>query len=102
MRVCAVLQMLSAGQSRWKLKAASIEDHPHFAYRGMHLDVARHFFTVPEVEAYLDLLSAYKLNIFHWHITDDQGWRLEVPSRPRLSSQEVGIPLNNVSFYILW
>jgi len=81
----SLLQLLTVGKGRWILKAARIGDHPRFAYRGMHLDVARHFFSVNEIEAYLELLATYKLNVFHWHLTDDQGWRLEVPSRPRLT-----------------
>ncbi len=65
-----------------------IEDAPRFRYRGLHLDVARHWFPVEFVKRYIDLMAAYKLNVFHWHLTDDQGWRLEVRSRPRLT--EVG------------
>ncbi len=55
-----------------------IEDEPKFAWRGMHLDVCRHFFTVDEVKQYIDYLAMYKLNTFHWHLTDDQGWRIEI------------------------
>src|SRR5699024_358261 len=64
------------------------KDAPTFAYRGMHLDVSRHFFTVEEVKRYLDYLAAYKINTFHWHLTDDQGWRLEIKKYPKLT--EVG------------
>jgi hexosaminidase len=67
------------------LPAATIEDHPRFAYRGMHLDVSRHFFSVDEVKRYIDVMAAYKLNTFHWHLTDDQGWRIEIKRYPRLT-----------------
>lgn len=80
-----LLQQLPPGPNRWRVPAARIEDTPRFSYRGMHLDVARHFFAVDEIKRYLDLLAAYKLNVFHWHLTDDQGWRLQIPSRPRLT-----------------
>ena len=66
--------------------AVRIADAPRFRYRGMHLDVARHFFPPEFVKRYIDLLSRYKLNTFHWHLTDDQGWRLEIRRYPRLTS----------------
>ncbi|MBK7698236.1 MAG: family 20 glycosylhydrolase [Saprospiraceae bacterium] len=66
------------------LQCKSIEDNPAFAYRGMHLDVARHFFTVAEVKKYLDYMAYYKFNHFHWHLTDDQGWRIEIKKYPKL------------------
>ena len=65
-----------------------IEDHPRFAWRGMHLDVARHFFDKEFVKRYIDFLAAYKINVFHLYLTDDQGWRIEVKRYPRLT--EVG------------
>lgn len=65
-----------------------IEDEPAFPYRGMHLDVARHFFSVEVVKQYLDLMARYKMNYFHWHLTDDQGWRIEIKKFPKLT--EVG------------
>ncbi|MCO6486199.1 MAG: beta-N-acetylhexosaminidase [Saprospiraceae bacterium] len=65
-----------------------IADQPRFAYRGMHLDVSRHFFPVTFIKRYLDLLARYKFNTFHWHLTDDQGWRLEIKSFPKLT--EIG------------
>ena len=68
-----------------KLPCARIEDYPRFGYRGMHLDVSRHFFSVEFVKRYLDLMAAYKLNTFHWHLTDDQGWRIEIKKYPRLT-----------------
>ena len=65
-----------------------IEDEPRFAYRGMHLDVSRHFFSVDYVKKYIDYLATYKFNTFHWHLTDDQGWRIEIKKYPKLT--EVG------------
>lgn len=68
------------------LPAVTIEDEPRFSYRGLMLDVSRHFFTVQQVKDLLDLMAAYKLNRFHWHLTDDQGWRIEIKSYPRLTT----------------
>jgi hexosaminidase len=65
-----------------------IKDYPRFAYRGMHLDVSRHIFPVEFLKKYLDYLAFHKFNTFHWHLTDDQGWRLEIKSYPKLT--EVG------------
>ena len=65
-----------------------IQDKPRFGYRGMHLDCSRHFFSVEEVKKYLDIMALYKLNRFHWHLTDDQGWRVEIKKYPKLT--EVG------------
>lgn len=69
-------------------KAGIIEDSPRFGYRGMHLDCARHFFSVEFVKEYIDLLALHQMNTFHWHLTDDQGWRIEVKTYPKLT--EVG------------
>lgn len=66
------------------LPQVSIEDAPKFGYRGMHLDVSRHFFTIDEVKQHLDYLAYYKFNRFHWHLTDDQGWRIEIKKYPKL------------------
>jgi hexosaminidase len=63
----------------------SITDFPRFKYRGMHLDVARHFEPVSFVKKYIDFLAAYKFNTFHWHLTDDQGWRIEIKKYPKLT-----------------
>lgn len=77
-----------AGTGVVRLPFLRIEDAPRFRYRGLHLDVGRHWFPVEFVKRYIDLLASYKLNAFHWHLTDDQGWRLEIRSHPRLT--EVG------------
>jgi len=68
----------------WVLPACTIKDSPRFQYRGMHLDCSRHFFSVAEVKRYLDMMAVHKLNTFHWHLTDDQGWRVEIKRYPRL------------------
>lgn len=62
-----------------------VSDQPKFAWRGMHLDVSRHFYTVDEIKRYLDLMAHYKFNTFHWHLTDDQGWRIEIRKYPKLT-----------------
>ena len=72
----------------WRIPAVSIEDQPRFAWRGAHLDVGRHFMPKEFVRKYIDLLALHKLNTFHWHLTEDQGWRLEIRKYPRLT--EVG------------
>jgi hexosaminidase len=63
----------------------TIKDYPRFPYRGMHLDVCRHFFPVDYVKKYIDYLAAYKYNTFHWHLTEDQGWRIEIKKYPNLT-----------------
>jgi hexosaminidase len=66
--------------------ASTIQDYPRFKYRGMHLDVGRHFFSVAFVKKYIDLMAQYKLNNFHWHLTEDQGWRIEIKKYPKLTT----------------
>ncbi|MFI5453447.1 beta-N-acetylhexosaminidase [Pedobacter sp. UC225_61] len=68
------------------IQAAEINDYPRFKYRGMHLDVSRHFFPVSFIKKYIDILAMYKLNTFHWHLTDDQGWRIEIKQYPKLTT----------------
>ncbi|MBX3287734.1 MAG: family 20 glycosylhydrolase [Acidobacteria bacterium] len=68
------------------IAAMRIVDYPRFKYRGMHLDVSRHFMPVEFVKKYIDLMSQYKLNYFHWHLTDDQGWRIEIKKYPKLTT----------------
>jgi hexosaminidase len=70
------------------IPCGTIKDYPRFGYRGMHLDVARHFFDIDFIKKYIDVMAAYKLNTFHWHLTDDQGWRIEIKKFPKLT--EVG------------
>jgi hexosaminidase len=68
------------------IPALHVTDRPRFAWRGMHLDVSRHFFPVDDIKRYLDLLATFKFNVFHWHLTDDQGWRVEIERYPKLTS----------------
>jgi len=68
------------------LPPVTICDSPRFSYRGMHLDVARHFFSVEFVKKYIDILALHNINTFHWHLTDDQGWRLEIKAFPELTT----------------
>jgi hexosaminidase len=70
----------------WTVPAVTIADRPRFSWRGSMLDVARHFFTVDEVKQFIDLLALYKLNVLHLHLADDQGWRIEIKSRPKLAA----------------
>ena len=84
-------QLLPAKRIKSKpivIASCKIVDYPRFAWRGLMLDVSRHFFTVEEVKSYLDKMSEYKFNVFHWHLTDDQGWRIEIKSFPKLT--EIG------------
>ena len=70
----------------WSMPTGTIHDRPRYAWRGMMLDVARHFFGVADVERVIDLCAAYKLNRFHLHLSDDQGWRIEIKGRPALTA----------------
>ena len=72
----------------WTVPSVKITDYPRFAWRGLMLDVSRNFFTKEEVEKYIDQMARYKYNTFHWHLTDDNGWRIEIKSLPKLT--EVG------------
>jgi hexosaminidase len=78
----------AARLSELKIPTVSIEDEPRFAYRGMHLDVGRHMFPVSFVKKYVDYIALHKMNYFHWHLTEDQGWRIEIKKYPKLT--EVG------------
>ena len=88
--VQSLLQMLPNKPStkEIKLPCVTIEDAPRYAYRGLHLDVCRHFFTIDVIKDFIAQMSSYKLNNFHWHLTDDQGWRIEIKKYPKLT--EVG------------
>lgn len=72
------------GQQELSFPAATITDYPRFSYRGGMLDVARHFFKVDEVKTFIDMLALHNINNFHWHLTDDQGWRVEIKKYPKL------------------
>jgi len=70
---------------KWTVPCVKINDYPRFAWRGMHLDVSRHFFDVDFVKRYIDLIAMHKMNVFHWHLVDDQGWRIEIKKYPKLT-----------------
>jgi hexosaminidase len=81
-----LLQLLPVKQGLpLDIPSVNITDYPRFAYRGMHLDVSRHFFDVAFVKKYIDYLAMHKLNYFHWHLTDDHGWRIEIKKHPKLT-----------------
>lgn len=84
-----LLQLIPIDQKQTlNLPCLNIFDQPKYAWRGMHLDCARHFFSVEFVKKYIDYLAMYKFNTFHWHLTDDQGWRIEIKQYPKLT--EIG------------
>jgi hexosaminidase len=68
------------------IPCVQIKDSPRFEWRGMHLDVSRHFFPISFIKKYIDILALYKMNTFHWHLTDDQGWRIEIKKYPKLTT----------------
>jgi hexosaminidase len=72
----------------WTVPCLEIKDEPRFSYRGLHLDVGRHFFPVSFIKKYIDLIALHKMNTFHWHLTEDQGWRIEIKKYPKLT--EIG------------
>ena len=76
------------GNAKWEIPFVEITDKPLLGHRGYMLDIARHFFNKEEVKKILDIMALYKMNRFHWHLTDDQGWRIEIPEYPKLT--EVG------------
>ena len=76
---------LPVSGAKWRIPCLSINDAPRFAYRGLHLDEARHFFGMEEVKRYIDIMEVHKLNTLHWHLTDDQGWRIEIKKYPELT-----------------
>jgi hexosaminidase len=84
-----LLQMITSSHisdNQVILNSTFVHDYPDFKWRGMHLDVSRHFFSVKDIKKYLDILALHKINVFHWHLTDDQGWRIEIKKYPKLTS----------------
>ena len=81
----AIYRSAPVGNTTWRAAAVHIEDVPRFTWRGSHLDVSRHFMPKEFVKKYIDLLARHKMNRFHWHLTEDQGWRLEILKYPRLT-----------------
>ncbi|MBO9675032.1 MAG: beta-N-acetylhexosaminidase [Sphingobacteriaceae bacterium] len=96
----SAIQLLPTGlNNQLTVPAITIIDYPRFDYRGMHLDVSRHFFDVAFIKQYIDYLALHKMNYFHWHLTDDHGWRIEIKKYPRLT--EIGA-WRNGSIIGLW
>ncbi|WP_420384729.1 family 20 glycosylhydrolase [Roseivirga sp.] len=86
--VQSLIQMLPPGKQIANLPYLEIQDEPRFQWRGLHLDVGRHFFPPDFIKKYIDLMAFYKFNTFHWHLTEDQGWRIEIKQYPKLT--EIG------------
>ncbi|QNN40586.1 beta-N-acetylhexosaminidase [Pedobacter roseus] len=96
----SLIQLLPTSKSTTlNVPNVEITDYPRFGYRGMHLDVSRHFFDVAFVKQYIDYLALHKMNYFHWHLTDDHGWRIEIKKYPKLT--EIGA-WRNGSIIGLW
>jgi hexosaminidase len=81
------VELSTPHEGPWQIPTGEIKDSPVYAYRGAMLDVARHFFSVEEVKRFIDLIAAYKINVLHLHLSDDQGWRIEIKSWPNLTEQ---------------
>jgi hexosaminidase len=79
-------QLVVPETAKTGIAAVHVEDAPRFKYRGMHLDVGRHWYPVDFIKRYIDLMARYKFNTFHWHLTEDQGWRLEIKRYPKLTA----------------
>jgi hexosaminidase len=82
----AKIEMSSTQAGPWVIPAVTIRDYPEYPFRGVMLDVARHFFQVDDVKRYIDLMAGYKMNVMHLHLSDDQGWRIEIKKWPKLTS----------------
>ena len=78
--------MTTVQKASWELPAGTIRDYPEYSFRGVMLDVARHFFQVADVKRYIDLIAGYKMNVMHLHLADDQGWRIEIKKWPNLTT----------------
>lgn len=78
--------MAGTEQGDMAFPAVDINDYPRFSYRGVHLDVSRHFFPADSIKRFIDMLALHNINRFHWHLTDDQGWRIEIKKRPKLTT----------------
>lgn len=93
--IATLNQLLLQNDDKAAIPAVAVSDAPRFNWRGFHLDVSRHFFTVDEVKEIIDLMALYKLNRFHWHLTDDQGWRIEIKKYPLLTEKGAWRIYNN-------
>ncbi|MBO9661172.1 MAG: beta-N-acetylhexosaminidase, partial [Chitinophagaceae bacterium] len=91
----ANIESKTNSRTKITIPAVAIEDQPAFSWRGTHLDVSRHFFTLDYLKRHIDLMALYKLNKFHLHLTDDQGWRVEIKKYPKLTEEGAWRTLNN-------
>jgi len=82
----AVFGAKPAPGARWMIPSLTIQDRPRFSWRGAHLDVSRHFLPKESIKTFIDMLAMHKMNVFHWHLTDDQGWRIEIKKYPLLTT----------------
>ena len=82
----AIFRRAPVAGASWAIPALEVEDRPSFGWRGSHLDVGRHFMPKEFVLKHIDLLALHKYNVFHWHLTEDQGWRIEIKKYPKLTS----------------
>lgn len=93
--ISTLRQLMPVKAKRLTLPCLSIADAPDFWWRGMHLDSSRHFWTIAEIEQYIDLMALYKMSVFHWHLIDDQGWRVESDRYPELTAKGAWRKLND-------
>ena len=84
--VQTIIQLLPLKNGAIRIPCLEIQDEPRFAYRGLHLDISRHFEPIDFIKKYIDYIALHKMNYFHWHLTDDQGWRIEIKKYPKLTS----------------
>ena len=84
--VQTIIQLLPLKNGAIRIPCLEIQDEPRFAYRGLHLDISRHFEPIDFIKIYIDYIALHKMNYFHWHLTDDQGWRIEIKKYPKLTS----------------
>ena len=89
------LPVVKGTASQVEIPAANISDAPRFAYRGTHLDVSRHFVPADSIRQFIDMLALHNINRFHWHLTDDQGWRIEIKRYPLLTERGAWRIYNN-------
>ncbi len=82
----AAIEGHGPGQARWTIPAVDVRDYPRFPWRGMHLDVSRHFFPAAFIKKYIDYIALMKMNVFHWHLVDDGGWRIQIQKYPKLTT----------------
>ena len=86
-QLCPMIIESEQVPDKTQIQKCKIIDYPKFKYRGMHLDVSRHFFNIDFIKTYIDMIALHKMNVFHWHLTDDNGWRIEIKKYPELTEK---------------